>query len=114
VASIKESVNGEVDLEIDVQAPLWAEYDTIEIYRNAQTCVAGENGVVPVLFGAVPTLTLTAGFTDTGTEFTVSELDDFSGIPGQASRATVTAWPDGARVNLAVLVKATPGTSGPV
>ena len=43
---------------IDVQAPTYALYDTIEVYANADTCVAvdGENEGVPVLFGAIPTL----------------------------------------------------------
>jgi hypothetical protein len=109
--------NGEVDLEIDVQAPLWAEYDTIEIYRNAQTCVAGKNGGVPVLFGAIPTLTLTAGLTDTGSEFTVGEVDDFPSIPGAGHRESqrtvrLTGLSDDAWV--AVVVKGTPGLSQPM
>jgi hypothetical protein len=109
--------NGEVDLEIDVQAPLWAEYDRIEIYRNAQTCVAGRNGGVPVLFGAVPTLTLNAGATDTGNEFTITQVNDFPGIPGAGHRESLRtvrlsglagdAW-------VAVVVKGTSGVSRPM
>jgi hypothetical protein len=109
--------NGEVDLEIDVQAPLWAEYDTIEIYRNAQTCVAGKNEGVPVLFGAVPTLTLGAGFTNTGTEFTVTEVDDFPGIPGaghRESHRTVRLTGLAGDAWVAVIVKGTPGVSEPM
>ncbi len=34
----------ELDLEITVQAPLWAEYDTIDIYANADTSSTGSTG----------------------------------------------------------------------
>ena len=53
--------NGEVNLEIRVQAPTWAPYDRIQIYRNAATQVAQSNGGTPTLFTAVPTTTLNAG-----------------------------------------------------
>ena len=52
---------GLVRLEIDVQAPPWAPYDTIEIYRNPTTTATGFNGGVPVFFTANPTHVLTAG-----------------------------------------------------
>src|SRR6185295_8169375 len=35
--------NAAVDLEIRVQAPTWAPYNRIEIYRNASTQVTGSN-----------------------------------------------------------------------
>lgn len=66
-----------VDLDIDVQAPLWAPYDRIEIYANAQTVVAKRNGDVPTLYGAEPTLTLNAG-----TDFTVETVEVDSNVPG--------------------------------
>jgi hypothetical protein len=53
--------DGEVELVIDIQAPIWAQFDTVEIYVNAETQVTGTNGGVPVLFSAVPTRTLVAG-----------------------------------------------------
>jgi hypothetical protein len=53
--------NGEVDVEIHVQAPEWAPYDRILLYRNAATTVAARNDGIPTLYGAVPTQTLLAG-----------------------------------------------------
>lgn len=55
------STNRSVDLEIHVQAPLWAEYDTIEIYANATTTPTLRVDGVPTLFTAVPTRTLSLG-----------------------------------------------------
>ncbi|NIV58815.1 MAG: hypothetical protein GWN48_26305, partial [Actinobacteria bacterium] len=48
---------GDVVLEIDVQSPAWAEWDTVEIYANAATFATGS----PYLFSATPTLTLQEG-----------------------------------------------------
>ncbi len=69
--------NRAVELEIDVQAPLWAEYDRIDIYANAETTVAVREEGVPVLFGAVPTRTL-----QRGVDFDLSTVDVFPAVPG--------------------------------
>ncbi len=50
------STTGDVDLEIDIQAPEWAEYDRIEIYANAETVPED-----PYMYSAIPSLVLTAG-----------------------------------------------------
>lgn len=55
------SEGGTVTLDVEAQAPLWAPFDRIEIYANAETVVARERGGVPTLYGAEPTLVLTAG-----------------------------------------------------
>jgi hypothetical protein len=68
---------GAVRLEIDIQAPLWGEYDTIEIYRNPTTTITGSNGGVPVLFTANPTEVLVAP-----TDFTVSTVNVHPAVPG--------------------------------
>ncbi len=52
------SANGQVVLEIDAQAPLWAPFDRIDIYANAETVVAASRGGVPTLYGAEPTRVL--------------------------------------------------------
>jgi hypothetical protein len=106
-----------VELEIHVQAPLWAPYDTIEIYTNATSCVAGRSGGVPVLFGALPERVLSAGSSDSGNEFVVREFDDLPGLPGAGHRETLRrvrfeglerdAW-------FVVVVKGTPGVSEPM
>ena len=48
-----ETSNGAVNLEIDVQAPLWAQYDRIEIYANATTVPDGAYE-----YGALPSIVL--------------------------------------------------------
>jgi hypothetical protein len=109
--------NAEVDLEISVQAPLWAEYDTIEIYRNATTCVAGTNGGVPVAFSALPTQTLQAGATNAGSEFLVGELTDFRKIPGAGHRETTRSVRFSGLAEdswFVVVVKGTAGVSAPM
>jgi len=105
-STLVTATDGTVDLVIDVQAPTWAPYDTIEIYTNAQTCVAGENEGVPVLFGAIPDLALTAG-----TNFTVSTVNLSNSGQRLETHQTVNltlaedTW-------VAVVVKGTKGASG--
>ncbi|MCL4686013.1 hypothetical protein KJ059_14820 [Myxococcota bacterium] len=69
---------GSVDLEIRIQAPLWAPYDQIEIYRNAQTVVTGTTGGTPTSYSAVPTQVLTLG----GGDFTRATIDVHPAVPG--------------------------------
>jgi len=63
-STLVTATDGSVDLEIEVQAPTWAPYDRIEIYRNAATTVAGTVGGTPTAYGAVPTQVLTLGAGD--------------------------------------------------
>ncbi len=49
----------ELDLEIKVQAPDWAEYDTIEIYANSDTDSTGSSGGTPTRYTGCPTITYT-------------------------------------------------------
>jgi hypothetical protein len=53
--------DGAVKLVIDVQAPIWAPFDTVEIFANAETFPVGFSDGVPVAFDANPTRTLLAG-----------------------------------------------------
>jgi hypothetical protein len=105
----------QVNLEIEVQAPLWAEYNRIEIYVNAATKVTKRNPNVPTgvptLYTAVPTLTLNAGV-----DFAVSTVNDFPAIPGGQHRETtktvtlatpLDAW-------VVVVVRGTDGVSKPM
>ncbi len=73
---------GDVVLEIDVQSPAWAEWDTVEVYANAATFTAGS----PYLFGATPTLTLQEGDCDPATtgdgDFDVTLTQDVAGVGG--------------------------------
>ncbi len=100
--------NAAVDLEIRVQAPTWAPYDTIEIYRNASTQVAQTNGDVPTLFGAVPTTTLNAG-----TDFSVTTVP-VHGSQRFETNKTVSLSGLARDEWIVVIVKGTQGVSAPM
>jgi hypothetical protein len=106
------STNGGVELTIRVQAPLWAAYDRIEIYANANTVVTGTNDEVPVLYGADPTLVL---MKDDG--FTVTTVDVAPEVPGgQRYETTVTVPFTDLAVDtwLVVVARGTDGVSPPM
>jgi hypothetical protein len=56
------TTDGAVQLEIRVQAPLWARFDRIEVFANATTTPV--DPAEPYLFDATPTLTLLEGDCD--------------------------------------------------
>ncbi len=74
-------------LEIDVQAPLWADFDTILVYANAATIPSPTNPA-PQLFGATPTTTLTAGG-----GFTINTVNVHPGVPGGSRREAHVSIP---------------------
>jgi hypothetical protein len=100
--------NAAVDLEIRVQAPTWAPYDRIEIYRNAATQVAQTNGGTPTLFGAVPTTTLSAGV-----DFTVTNVP-VNGAQRLETNKTVSLVGLAQDEWIVVIVKGTQGVSPPM
>jgi hypothetical protein len=89
------SSNGEVQLEIRVQAPLWARFDTIEIYRNADTLPF--DPAAPYLFYADPadpkTIIKSEGDCDPATtgdgNFDIPIVNVHPSVPG-AQRQDVT------------------------
>ncbi len=104
--------DGSVDLEIRVQAPLWAPYDTIEIYRNAATQVAATTGGTPTLYDAVPTTTLTRGV-----DFSVAQTSVFPSVPGAERLETQLTLPLSGLTQdewIVVVVKGTSGNSAPM
>jgi hypothetical protein len=76
-STLVQSANGGVALEIRVQAPLWAAFDTIEIYANAPTVSTGSSAGTPVLYRGTPERVLQAG-----TDFTVQTLNVAPAVPG--------------------------------
>jgi len=75
--------SGEVRLEIDVQSPSWAQWDTIQIYANAATTVV--DPAAPYAYGATPTLELSEGDCDPSTpggEFDIDVTSDVGGVAG--------------------------------
>jgi hypothetical protein len=111
-ATLVTATDGSVDLEIHVQAPSWAPYDTIEIYRNASTRVAALNGTTPTLYDAVPTTTLVAGV-----DFTVTTTNVSASVPGADRRETHLTLPLAGLTRdewIVVVVKGTSGASAPM
>jgi hypothetical protein len=125
--NIVTATDGEVELRVQVQSPAWAEFDTIEIYRNSTTTLTivqdqqSGAGLVDVSrFGINPDFSFQApgDFTidlETGvdpmvpgsdfleTEFTLT----FDGLGGNPAPLTEDTW-------FVVMVKGTDGTSRPL
>jgi len=109
--------NDEVLLEVRVQAPLWAPFDRIEIYRNATSQCVGQNGGVDVLYGAVPTEVL-----DAGSDFSSSIVNVHPGVPNGDRRETTVTVPYTVAAGTAltqdswfvVIVRGTDGISAPM
>jgi hypothetical protein len=105
------SDGGTVLLDVQAQSPLWAPFDRIEIYANAETVVARERGGVPTLYGAEPTLVLTAGV-DVPLEREVVD-DRVEGAERWVSRFTMP-FPLEHDTWFVVVVKGTDGKSRPM
>jgi hypothetical protein len=111
-STIVTSTNRSVTLEVTVQAPLWAEFDRIEIYANATTTVTTERDGVPTLFSAEPTMVL-----DAGQDFDISTDTVFPGVPGAARREAMVSltFDDLAGdTGFVAVVRATDGVSRPM
>jgi hypothetical protein len=107
------ATDGSVDLEIEVQAPTWAPYDRIEIYRNAQTTVTGTTGTTPTSYSAVPTQVLTLG----GGGFTRSLVNVHPSVPGAERYETSVSVPLSGLTQdewVVVVAKGTVGASEPM
>jgi hypothetical protein len=107
------ATDGSVDLEIRVQAPTWAPYDRIEIYRNAQTVVTGTTGTTPTAYSALPTQVLTLGAAD----FVRSVVNVHPSVPGAERYETTRVVPLSGLAQdewVVVVVKGTVGSSPPM
>jgi hypothetical protein len=111
-STIVTTTNRSVELQITVQAPLWAEFDRIAVYANASTIATTVRGDVPTLFSAEPTRVLQAG-----KDFEVGIVDVFPDVPGAMRRqAVVTERFDDLAGDtwFAVVVNGTDGVSRPM
>lgn len=115
------TADGAVDVTVEIQSPLWAEFDTVEFYVNSVTTRSieqvnsGDPSVDPV---DVMRYSVTPDFTHTaGTDFTVSTVVVDPGVPG-ASRleATTTLNLTGltSDVWIVAIVRGTDGVSRPL
>ncbi len=108
--TVSNPVSG-LTLEIDVQAPLWAEFDTIRVYANAAT-IPSPTSSAPELFGATPTMTLTAGG-----GFTITTNNVQPGVPGGSRRQAHVSIPFANMTQdtwFVVVVKGSDGVSRPM
>jgi hypothetical protein len=111
-STLVTATDGSVDLEIRVQAPTWAPYDRIEIYRNAETVVTGTTGGTPTSYSANPTQVLSLGAAD----FTRSVVNVYP-VPGADRYETNVVVPISGLTEdtwVVVVVKGTSGNSEPM
>ncbi len=85
------TTDGEVEVELEIESPVWAEFDRVDFYVNSTTSKTtalseSGSGEVPVTtYGVTPDYTLTKDV-----DFTVTTVNDHPGIPG-ASHLEATA-----------------------
>jgi hypothetical protein len=112
------TTDGAVDVTVEVQSPVWAEFDRIEFYVNSATTRSvvqrqSGAGLVPVTTYAVtPDFVL-----DAGTDFTVSTVNVVPAIPtAQRLEATATLSLTGLTqdVWIVAIVRGTDGVSRPL
>lgn len=112
-STIVTTNTGSVDLEIRIQAPTWAPYDRIEIYRNANTVVTGTTGGTPTSYSAVPTQVLNLG----GGDFVRTTVDVHPAISGAERYETNLVVPLTGLTEdewVVVVVRGTVGESSPM
>ncbi len=113
------TTDGAAALEIRVQAPLWARFDRVEVYANAETVPV--NPSAPYLFGAVPTLTLVEGDCDPSTsgdgDFDIPVVDVHPAVAGGERQDLTLTVPFSGLVEdtwFVVVVKGTDGVCPPM
>jgi hypothetical protein len=85
------TTDGAVDVTFEIESPIWAEFDRIDVYVNSTTTRAvtqkqsGAGLVNVTTYTAAPSYSL-----DAGTDFTVSTVNVVPSVPG-ASRLEATA-----------------------
>jgi hypothetical protein len=107
--------SGNAEINVEVHSPVWAEFDTIEVYANTIPNPVedeGPHGITVPRYSVAPTLVLTAG---QDFEVTVRGIGDEISLPGPSLLAQVRipltvdrdTW-------VVVLVKGTDGVSRPL
>ena len=108
------TTDGNATITVNIQSPLWAEFDTVEYYINhVPTADDFDNDpATPPFYRVTPTVVQTAGV-----DFTVSVVDDFPLISGAKHlEATTSLKLSGLKVDawVVVLVRGTDGVSKPI
>jgi hypothetical protein len=106
--------DGSATVTVDIQSPLWAEFDRVEYYINSAQYAEDHDvsASTPPLYRAGPDVIQIAG-----TDFTITTVDDFPSIPGaQHLEATTSLTLTGLTQDtwVVVLVRGTDAVSKPL
>jgi len=106
--------HGNATLHLEMQSPVWVEFDTVELYINNIPVPYDDDGdaFTPPQYQASPNVVLTEGV-----DFTVTEVNDHPGIPGaRHSEAEVdyALGPLSQDTWVVALVRGTDGISHPL
>ena len=109
---------GNVELDIRIQGPLWAEFDVVEIYANAATNVIDPAN--PYAYGATPTMVLDEGDCDPATtgdgDYDIAIVNAAAVAGADRLEANITVPFSGLTANtwFVVVVKGTDGQCSPM
>ena len=112
--TIISTTDGNATLHLEMQSPVWVEFDTVELYINNVPVPYDDDGdpFTPPQYQASPDVVLTEGV-----DFTVTEVNDHPGIPGaRHSEAEVdyVLGPLSQDTWIVALVRGTDGISHPL
>jgi hypothetical protein len=109
------TTNGEVDVQVDIQSPDWAEFDTVEYYVNSTTTCSKstkQSGAGPVV---VKRYAITPDYVQTApTDFTVSTDEVIPGFTRFEASTSLTISGLTQDVWIVVMVKGSDGVSKPL
>jgi hypothetical protein len=108
------TTDGEATITVDIQSPIWAEFDRVEYYINSAQYPDNTDGnpATPPTYRAAPDVIQVKG-----TDFAVNTVNDFPSIPGASHlEATATLNLSGLTQDtwVAVVVRGTDGVSKPI
>ncbi len=112
------TTDGEVDIDVDIKSPIWAEFDRVEYYVNTTTTKHTATKQSGAGLVTVTTYAITPDYVqNAGTDFTVTTVDVDPLIPGaQRLEASTTLSLSGLTEDIwvVVLVRGTDGVSRPL
>ena len=108
------TTDGRVTLRLEIEAPVWVEFDTVELFVNNEPVPVDDDGdpTTPPQYLAEPDVTLVLG-----EDFSVDEIVDVPGLPGASHRqADVEHTLEGLDRDtwVVALVRGTDGVSRPL
>ena len=108
------TTDGSATVTVDIQSPLWAQFDTVEYYINNVPAPDDYDSdpTTPPFYRVTPDIVQTAG-----ADFTINTIDDFPSIPGAKHlEATTSITLNGMAKDtwVVVLVRGTDNVSEPI